>query len=91
MKKMIVGLAILGSVFVFGTALADDVEGAITSIDPKNASFVVQGITFYTNAQTDYDDGLKNFADLKIGDKVEVDFAVRDGRHVATEIERTEQ
>lgn len=91
MKKMILGLAILGSVFAFDTALADDVAGTITAIDSKNASFIVQSITFYTNATTDYDDGLKNFADLKIGDKVEVNFAVRDDRHVATEIERTEQ
>ncbi len=47
----------------------------------------VQGITFHTLASTDYDDGLDRFEDLQVGQKVEVDFEYRDGRHIATEIE----
>jgi cold shock CspA family protein len=39
------------------------------------------------NQSTDYDDGLKGFADLREGQKVEVDFEYRDGKHFATEIE----
>lgn len=31
---------------------------------------------------------LESFADLQVGQKVEVDFDYRDGRHVAKEIER---
>ncbi len=72
---------------IASTALADDIEGRIEAVDPANQSFVVQGITFYTNPSTDYDDGLKSFADLRPGQKVEVDFQYRDGKHYATEIE----
>jgi cold shock CspA family protein len=36
---------------------------------------------------TDYDDGLKGFEDLREGQKVEVDFEYRDGKHFAIEIE----
>ena len=70
-----------------GPALADDLEGHIEFVDPVNQSFVVQGITFYVTPSTDYDDGLKSFADLRPGQKVEVDFKYRDGKHYATEIE----
>lgn len=68
-------------------ALADDVEGRIESISRSERSFVVQGIRFFVTQSTDYDDGLNSFADLKEGQKVEVDFDYRDGRHFATEIE----
>lgn len=67
--------------------LADDLEGRIASIDSGEQSFVVQGIRFFVTPSTDYDDGLKGFADLQVGQKVEVDFDYRDGRHVAKEIE----
>ncbi len=66
---------------------ADDVEGRIESIDSENRSFVVQGIEFHALPTTDYDDGLNRFEDLQVGQKVEVDFDYRDGRHYATEIE----
>jgi hypothetical protein len=70
-----------------GSAIANDLEGHIESVDPNNQSFVVQGITFYTTESTDYDDGLKSFTDLRSGQKVEVDFEYRDGKHYAAEIE----
>ena len=68
-------------------ALADDLEGRIESINKSEQSFVVQGIRFFVTQSTDYDDGLKGFADLKEGQKVEVDFEYRDGKHFAIEIE----
>ena len=74
-------------VFLVGSAMADDLEGRIQSVDQSNKSLVVQGIRFYTTESTDYDDGLKSFADLRPGQKVEIDFQYRDGKHYATEIE----
>lgn len=68
-------------------ALANDIEGQIESINKEEQSFVVQGITFYANQSTDYDDGLKEFSDLQVGQKVEVDFDYRDGKHQVSEVE----
>lgn len=81
--------ALLGALLISApaTLLADDIEGRIQAIDPASQSFVVQGITFYTTPSTDYDDGLRSFADLAVGLKVEVDFTYLDGRHIATEVE----
>lgn len=70
-----------------GPALADDIEGNIESVDAGNQAFVVQGITFYTTNSTDYDDGLTGFNDLREGQRVEVDFNYRDGKHWVTEVE----
>lgn len=70
-----------------GSVQANDLEGVITAVNADQASFVVQGITFHTSPTTDYDDGLKHFADLRVGQTVEVDFEYRDNRHWATEIE----
>lgn len=70
-----------------GAAAADDIEGRIEQLDGANRILTVQGITFHTTAATDYDDGLQRFEDLRVGQKVEVDFVYRDGRHIATEIE----
>jgi hypothetical protein len=69
---------------------AEDIEGRIEALDPANQTLVVQGITFFATPTTDYDDGLRSFADLELGQKVEVDFVYRDGRHIATEIELDE-
>ncbi len=71
-------------------ALANDLEGQVESVNQNERSFVVQGIRFFVTEATDYDDGLREFADLKDGQTVEVDFEYRDGRHVATEIELEE-
>lgn len=69
-------------------ALANDVEGEVEKLDREEKSLEVQGITFYTNDSTRYDDELKSFDDLEEGQMVEVDFEYRDGRHYATEIEK---
>lgn len=65
----------------------DSMEGRIQSVDAGRRSFVIQGQTLLTNASTDYDDGLKSFADLKPGMKVKVDHSLRGGKHYAREIE----
>lgn len=86
-SKIVIGL-LVGLLMLFaGTAIADDLEGQIEAVDPGQRSFVVQGITFHVTDATDYDDGLRRFEDLRPGQKVEVDFVYRDGKHYATEIE----
>lgn len=71
-------------------ALADDdqdLEGQIESINQQAQSFVVNGKTIHTDDRTDYDDELNQFSDLKVGQRVEVDYVMRDGNMVAEEIE----
>jgi len=83
-------MTVLMSFLLFLCALpahADDLEGMIESISPGDKSFVVQGIRFFATPTTDYDDGLRRFDDLKTGQKVEVDFKYREGKHIAMEIE----
>jgi len=84
---------VLSSLVVFffaSLAAADDLEGSIETLDRSSRSFVVQGIRFFVTPETDYDDGLKSFDDLKEGQKVEVDFEYRDRKHLATEVELEE-
>lgn len=82
-KGLITGMLLTGA----NVSLANDIEGVIESVDPVTQSIVVQGITFYAKADTDYDDGLRSFADLAPGQKVEVDFYYHDGKHFIEEIE----
>ncbi len=81
------GLAV-GLAFASSTWASNDVTGEIEAIDAEAQTITVQGIEFQTDERTDYDDGLKRFEDLAVGQRVEVDFEYRDGRHIATEIER---
>ncbi|NLC70210.1 MAG: hypothetical protein GX751_02495 [Desulfuromonadaceae bacterium] len=76
-------------VLVFSAlAFADnEVEGRIESISYQERSIVVQGMRFYATESTDYDDGLRRFEDLKVGQKVEIDFVYRGGKHFIKEIE----
>jgi len=88
MKKPAHSLLLIFSFAAFSAVVsADDMEGRIEFINPENLSFGVQGIEFFTTPSTDYDDGLHHFDDLAKGQKVEVDFIYREGRHYATEIE----
>lgn len=88
MKKTALAVLLTSGLALSATpALANDLEGYIESINADNQTFVVQGITFYATGATDYDDGLNRFSDLQVGQKVEVDFNYRDGKHWATEIE----
>ncbi|MFQ3789456.1 DUF5666 domain-containing protein [Halomonas sp. A29] len=68
-------------------AQADDIEGEIESVDADSQTLTVQGITFHTDDNTDYDDGLSSFDDLEVGQRVEIDFDYDGERHLATEIE----
>ena len=65
----------------------DDIEGRITAINYEQRSFVVNGVTIYTDRRTEYDDDLRHFGDLRVGQRVEVDVKLRNGRRVAEEIE----
>jgi hypothetical protein len=88
MKNRLKALLLGSSLVLFsGYALANDVEGEIESVNQGDKSFVVQGIQFFTTESTNYDDGLKEFNDLKAGQLVEVDFNYRDGKHYAMEVE----
>jgi hypothetical protein len=72
-----------------GAALADDdIEGRIESINAADRSFVVEGQRIFTTERTDYDDEYTRFEDLRVGHRVEVDVARREGRLIAEEIER---
>lgn len=84
----ILGLS-LGLALASSNALAGDneIEGYVESVDPGSQSVMVEGIVFYTDRRTEYDDGLRSFHDLRPGQKVEVEFIYRDGVHIATEIE----
>lgn len=73
------------------SSLANDVEGHIETIDTDNESFVVQGIQFFVTPSTVYDDGPQSLFDLAEGQKVEVDFEYRDGKHYAIEVELEDQ
>ena len=83
-------LALTGALALSPMAFADDdrdIEGTIQSIDQQSKSFVVNGETFLTDERTDYDDELNSFSDLKTGQRVEVDYVMRDGKRYAKEIE----
>lgn len=70
----------------------NDVHGSVTAINAPN--FTIQttsgaSIDFTTNANTNFNDGLKQLSDLKVGDVVEVDAQTQaDGSKLATKIER---
>ncbi|WP_298633643.1 DUF5666 domain-containing protein [uncultured Umboniibacter sp.] len=83
LKTILIATGLLFS----ATSFANDIEGAIESIDQESQSLVVQGITFHATDSTDYDDGLNQFSDLQLGQVVEIDFEYKDGQHYATEIE----
>jgi len=66
----------------------DDFEGTVETIDAAGRTLVVSGRVFLTDDRTDYDDGLNDFEDVRVGDRVEVDYVSRDGQYFAREIER---
>ncbi|MDO5623350.1 MAG: DUF5666 domain-containing protein [Pseudomonadota bacterium] len=72
-------------------AHADDdkyIKGRITSINYDERSLIVGDHTIYVDQRTDYDDGLRHFGDLRVGQRVEVEYRrLRNGRLVAKEIE----
>ena len=69
----------------------EDVHGKVTTIAAP--SFTIDTgkttITFATDANTKFKDGITQLSDLKVGDIVEVDGMTKaDGSHLATKVER---
>jgi Domain of unknown function (DUF5666) len=69
----------------------DDVHGSVKSISAPNFTITTNStdITFVTDANTRFHDGLNSLSDLKVGDIVEVDSVTQtDGTKLATKVER---
>lgn len=64
---------------------ARDGGARIESISQQDRSFIVSSMTIYADRNTDYDD-LKSFSDLKIGQRAEVNYMIRNGKYLAKEI-----
>lgn len=73
--------------FAASAAQANDLEGVVEAVNPTAGTLTVQGIVFHVTPTTDFDRPLRRLADLTPGQRVEVDFVYRDGKHIATEIE----
>ena len=69
----------------------DDVHGSVKSISAPNFTITTNttDITFATDANTRFKDGITQLSDLKVGDIVEVDAITKsDGTKLATKVER---
>ncbi len=69
----------------------DDAHGSVTAITAPNFTIQTKSstITFATDANTKFKDGLTQLSDLKVGDIVEVDGTTKsDGTKLATKVER---
>jgi len=69
----------------------EDVHGSVKSISAPNFTITTKStdITFATDANTRFKDGITQLSDLKVGDIVEVDGITKsDGSHLATKVER---
>jgi Domain of unknown function (DUF5666) len=69
----------------------EDVHGNVTNITVPNFTIQSEGgsITFATNANTRFNDGIKQLSDLSVGDIIEVDGVTQpDGTKLATKVER---
>lgn len=69
----------------------DDAHGSVTNITAPNFTIQTKSstITFATDANTRFKDGITQLSDLKVGDIVEVDGTTKsDGTKLATKVER---
>jgi Domain of unknown function (DUF5666) len=69
----------------------DDVHGSITNITAPDFTIQTKSatITFVTDSNTRFHDGITQLSDLKVGDVVEVDAETQpDGSKLATKVER---
>jgi hypothetical protein len=69
----------------------EDVHGSVKSISAPNFTVTTNStdITFATDANTRFKDGITQLSDLKVGDIVEVDGVTKsDGTKLATKVER---
>lgn len=73
---------------------SDDVHGKVTVIAAPNFTIQTDAgatIQFATNSSTQFNDGITQLSDLKVGDIVEVDSVTQsDGSKLATKVEREE-
>ena len=65
-----------------------DVEGLVDGIDAAAGWLTVGGVKLVVDGSTDFDDGLKGLADIKAGDRVEVDYVTQGDQKIAREIEK---
>jgi hypothetical protein len=78
----------LGLIALSASAFADDVEGQIEAIDTATQTITVLDKPYTATEATEYEDTLKGFSDLKVGERIEVDYAIsRSGQLFITEIE----
>jgi Domain of unknown function (DUF5666) len=69
----------------------EDVHGSVTNITAPNFTIQTRSttITFATDSNTRFKDGISQLSDLKVGDIVEVDGVTKsDGTKLATKVER---
>jgi Domain of unknown function (DUF5666) len=69
----------------------EDVHGSVTNISAPNFTIQTRSstITFATDSNTRFKDGISQLSDLKVGDIVEVDGVTKsDGTKLATKVER---
>jgi hypothetical protein len=69
----------------------EDVHGSVTNINAPNFTIQTRSstITFATDSNTRFRDGISQLSDLKVGDIVEVDGVTKsDGTKLATKVER---
>jgi hypothetical protein len=70
-----------------------EVRGSVKSINAPNFTVTTNStdITFATDSNTQFKDGITSLSDLKVGDIVEVEGITKsDGSHLATKVEREE-
>lgn len=70
-----------------------EVRGSVKSINAPNFTVTTNStdITFATDSNTQFKDGINSLSDLKVGDIVEVEGITKsDGSHLATKVEREE-
>lgn len=76
-----------------GDGELEDVHGSVTNITAPNFTIQTRAttITFATNSNTQFTDGITQLSDLKVGDIVEVDGMTQsDGSKLATKVEKEE-
>jgi Domain of unknown function (DUF5666) len=85
--------AVAAAALLTAPAFADDdcdrdLEGPVESIDAEARSFAVAGVVLHTDERTDFDDNYTRFENMRVDDRVEVDFIVHEDRNLAIEVEK---
>ncbi|RMX06693.1 hypothetical protein D8I35_09335 [Corticibacter populi] len=65
-----------------GAAMAESMKGRVDAVDAGAKAVVLAGITFQTDPNTRYDAGLGSFADLRQGQKVQIEFVRENGKYI---------